>query len=151
MEQLARGPNLHIETRFERVRALALLAGLGKDPKSGVTAAEAASFADRSVAALRDAIDAGWAVRDGLKEPAFDPLRGREDFQKRVAELEAKHGPKAEPKDGSPRPATSSQRPTASGSPWPSMHHRPPPSRRRAPPIQRHVVSGSAPSRRFTK
>jgi hypothetical protein len=37
---LARVPNLPIETRFERVRALALSAGLGKDPKSGVTAAD---------------------------------------------------------------------------------------------------------------
>ena len=70
-----------------------------------MTAAEAASFADRSVAALRDAIDAGWAVREELKEPDFDPLRGREDFKKLVAELEAKHGPDAKPTDGSPRAA----------------------------------------------
>jgi hypothetical protein len=96
---LAGVPNLHIETRFERVRALALLAGLGKDPKSGVTAAEAASFADRSVAAFRDAIDAGWAVRDGLKEPDFDPLRGREDFQKLLAEVEARNKAQAARKE----------------------------------------------------
>ena len=77
MEQLDRVPNLPIETRFERVRALALLAGLGKDPKSGVTAAEADGFANRSVAALRGAIDAGWAVRDegaGIRRP---PRPGR--------------------------------------------------------------------------
>jgi hypothetical protein len=29
----------------------------------------------------------------------FDPLRGRDDFQKLLAELEAKAGPKAKPKD----------------------------------------------------
>jgi hypothetical protein len=64
-----------------------------------MTTAEAARFADRSVAALRDAIDAGWAVRDELKEPDFDALRGRDDFRKLVAEVEAKSGPKARPKD----------------------------------------------------
>ena len=36
---------------------------------------------------------------DELKEPDFDALRGRADFQKLVAELEAKAGPKAKPKD----------------------------------------------------
>ncbi len=92
-------PKLPIDARFERVRVLALLAGLGKDPKSGVTAAEAASFADRSVADLRDAINAGWAVRQELKAEEFDPLRGREDFKKLVAELEAKSRPEAKPKD----------------------------------------------------
>jgi eukaryotic-like serine/threonine-protein kinase len=75
-------------TRFERVRVLALLAGLGQAPKSGVTAAEGAAFADQAVAALRDAINSGWAARDELKEPDFDPLRKREDFQKLIAELE---------------------------------------------------------------
>jgi eukaryotic-like serine/threonine-protein kinase len=88
---------LPVDSRFERVRVLALLAGLGKDPRSGVTAAEAASFADRSVAALRDAIDAGWAVLQELKAQEFDPLRGREDFKKLVAELEAKSRPEAKP------------------------------------------------------
>jgi hypothetical protein len=35
-----------------------LLVGLVNDPKSGVSAAEAAAFADQSVAALRDATSA---------------------------------------------------------------------------------------------
>ena len=47
------------ETRFERSPALALLAGLGGEAKSGVTTAEAARFADQAVATLRDAINAG--------------------------------------------------------------------------------------------
>jgi serine/threonine-protein kinase len=82
--------NLDVETRFERSRALALLAGLARDGKSGVTAAEAASFADQAVAALHDAVQAGWVHYDELKEPDFDPLRGRDEFKKLVAGLEAK-------------------------------------------------------------
>ena len=45
-----------LDMRFERTRALALLAGLGGDAKSGVRKDEAQTFADQSVAALRDAI-----------------------------------------------------------------------------------------------
>jgi tetratricopeptide (TPR) repeat protein len=79
-------------TRFELSRALALLAGLGSDAKSGITAAEAKAFADRAVAALADAIKAGWrpAGLDDPKGPDFDALRSREDFQKLLAELAQK-------------------------------------------------------------
>jgi tetratricopeptide (TPR) repeat protein len=87
------------ETRFERGRALALLAGMAADGKSGVSAAEAAAFADQAVAALRDAFDAGWGNWAELKEPDFDPLRGREDFKKLLAEVEARSGPKVQPND----------------------------------------------------
>jgi tetratricopeptide (TPR) repeat protein len=79
-----------LDTWFERSRALALLSGLGKEAKSGVTAAEAATFSDQAVAALRDAIKAGWASPDELKETDFDSLRQRDDFQKLVKELEAR-------------------------------------------------------------
>jgi tetratricopeptide (TPR) repeat protein len=85
------------EARFERSRALALLAGLGGDVKSGVTKDEARTLADQSIAALRDAISAGWGWPDDLKEPDFDPLRGRDDFKKLVAEAEAKSRPKEKP------------------------------------------------------
>ena len=74
----------------ERSRALAILAGLGQDAKSGVTKEEASTFADRSVADLAAAIETGWALPSELKEPDFDALRGRADFQKLVAEAEAK-------------------------------------------------------------
>jgi tetratricopeptide (TPR) repeat protein/tRNA A-37 threonylcarbamoyl transferase component Bud32 len=84
----AKAPNP--ETRFERSRALAQLAGLGEEAKSGVTTAEAAAFADQSVAALRDAIKAGWNEPNELKEPDFDALRGREDFKKVLTELGTK-------------------------------------------------------------
>jgi hypothetical protein len=99
VELWAKEPAPNPETRFERSRALALLAGLGGDAKSGVTAAEAARFADQAVASLRDAFSAGWGWPDELKEPDFDPLRGRDDFKKLLAEVEAKSGPKAKPKD----------------------------------------------------
>jgi tetratricopeptide (TPR) repeat protein len=78
------------ETRFERSRALALLAELGGDAKAGVTNDEAKVFADQGIAALRDAINAGWGLLDELKEPDFNTLRSRADFQELVAELELK-------------------------------------------------------------
>ncbi len=85
VEQWAQVPAPDPGDQFERSRALALLAGLGGEAKSGVTTAEAAAFADQSVASLRDAINAGWNWPNELKEPDFDPLRGRADFQKLAA------------------------------------------------------------------
>jgi hypothetical protein len=91
LELWAKLPNLDIEMQVERSRALALLAGLGGDAKSGVTKEEARLFADQSVAALAAAVQTGWwALPSELKEPEFDALRGRPDFQKLVAEVEAK-------------------------------------------------------------
>ena len=95
----AKLPNQEAEWMDERSWVLAMLAGLGRDAKSGVTAAEATAFAAQAVAALRDAVGADWNQPDELKEPEYDVLRGRDDFQKLVAELEAKAGPKAKPKD----------------------------------------------------
>jgi serine/threonine-protein kinase len=90
---------LNPEARFEHSRVLALLAGLAADGKSGVTGAEAAAFAEQAVAALRDALEAGWrpAGPDDPKGPEFDALRRREDFQKLLAELAQKAS--AKPKD----------------------------------------------------
>ena len=99
LELWAKVPNPDNETRVERSRALALLAGLGGDAKSGVTPAEARAFADQAVPALRDAMSAGWNRPDELKEPDFDALRGRDDFQKLVAEVEAKAGQRAKERD----------------------------------------------------
>ncbi len=87
------------QDRLEQSRVLALLAGLGGEAKSGVTAAEAAALADQAVAALRDAIKAGWNWPDELMEPDFDALRGRADFRKLLAEVEARSAPKAKPID----------------------------------------------------
>jgi hypothetical protein len=69
------------------------LAELGGGPNSGTT--EAKMFVDQSIAALRDAIQAGWRQPDKLKEPEFDALRGRPDFQELYAELEKKAKPDA--------------------------------------------------------
>jgi hypothetical protein len=82
-------------------RALALLAGLDKDAKSGVTTAEAATFADQAVSSLRDAINAGLNWPNELKDPDFDAIRSRADFQQLLAEVEAKaekHAATAPPK-----------------------------------------------------
>jgi tetratricopeptide (TPR) repeat protein len=85
-------PANEVFTRFELSRALALLAGLGGDAKSGVTKEEARAFGDRAVAARADAIKAGWrpAGLDDPKGPDFDALRHREDFRKLLAELAQK-------------------------------------------------------------
>src|SRR5262249_52095552 len=89
IELWAKAPALDPDSRLERSRALALLAGLGGDAKSGVTTTEATAFADQAVADLRDAIKAGLGRGDELKEPEFDALRGRDDFQTVLAELDA--------------------------------------------------------------
>jgi serine/threonine-protein kinase len=104
VEILSNDIPLQIDQRIYRSWALALLAGLGADAKSGVTAAEAARFADQSVAALRDAVQAGWARPDELKEPEFDPIRKRDDFQKLVKELEAKAAANRAGPDKQPQP-----------------------------------------------
>jgi serine/threonine protein kinase/Tfp pilus assembly protein PilF len=90
VELWAKDPGPWPETQFERSRALALLAGLGGEVTSGVTTVEASQIADRALAALRDAISAGWNWPNELKEPDFDALRGRDDFKKLLADLEAK-------------------------------------------------------------
>ena len=57
---------------------------------------------------------------DEQKEPDFDALRGRADLQKPVAELEAKHGPKAKEGDRSRRLAAESHGSPTRGRSWPS-------------------------------
>ena len=66
---------------------------------SGVTSAEAAAFADQAVAALADAVKTGWGLPSELTAPDFDAVRGRDDFKKLLAELNAKSWPKARPTD----------------------------------------------------
>ncbi len=90
LELAAKVTHLQPQFQFDRLRTLALLAGLGADAKSGVTADEAKAFADQSVAALAALVKAGWTPSSELKDPDFDALRGRADFQKLVAEVEAK-------------------------------------------------------------
>jgi tetratricopeptide (TPR) repeat protein len=78
------------EDHFERARALALLAGLGSNAKSGVTKSESATFAGQAVTAVRDSLHAGWVDTGQLNEADFDSIRRRPDLQKVLKELEAK-------------------------------------------------------------
>jgi hypothetical protein len=94
-------PILGNREHVERSRSLALLAGLVSDARSGVTQDEAKAFADQAVAALADALKAGWTDLAELKEPDFDAIREREDFQKLLAELEAKLPKPADPASAS--------------------------------------------------
>jgi hypothetical protein len=76
---------------LRRTRVLALLAGLGGNAKSGVTAAEAKTFADQFVAPAV-VVQLGWALPSELKEPDLNALRDRTDFQKLVAEVDKEGG-----------------------------------------------------------
>ena len=49
------------------------------------------------LAVLADAVKTGWALPSELKEPDFDALRGRADFRKLLAEVEARSGPQTTP------------------------------------------------------
>jgi hypothetical protein len=51
---------------------------------------QATSYGDRAMALLREAVAKGLKNADLLKDEDFDPIRNREDFQKLLAELEAK-------------------------------------------------------------
>jgi hypothetical protein len=53
------------------------------------------SYADRALEALRQAVTRDYKDAANLKkDPDLDPLRGRDDFQKLLAELEAAVRPK---------------------------------------------------------
>ena len=46
-----------------------------------------------------DRTQIGWAFPSELKEPDFDAVRDRADFQQLVAEVDGKTAKKSEPKD----------------------------------------------------
>jgi serine/threonine protein kinase/tetratricopeptide (TPR) repeat protein len=76
---------------FLRACCHACLSELGDKPGSGVSAEEGRAETDRAMSWLRKAVTAGFGNPDSYRiESALDPLRGREDFKKLVAELEAK-------------------------------------------------------------
>ena len=76
---------------FLRACCHAGLSELGNQPGSGVSAEEGRAETDRAMSWLRKAVTAGVGNPDAYRiESALDPLRGREDFKKLVAELEAK-------------------------------------------------------------
>jgi eukaryotic-like serine/threonine-protein kinase len=74
---------------FNGACAHAALAGLAGQDGAGVSAAEGRAEADQAMALLRKAVDAGHRDPTEFRAAdALDPLRGREDFKKLVAELE---------------------------------------------------------------
>jgi eukaryotic-like serine/threonine-protein kinase len=69
----------------------AMLAGVAADRGSGMTAANASAAADKAMAALRDAVAAGYRNVAGIKsDPDLAVLRPRADFQQLMKELEPK-------------------------------------------------------------
>lgn len=87
VELWAKDPNPTIDTWIEKARCLALLAGLSKDAKAGVSSIEAEVFAAQAVTDLRDAIAAGWDDFVELREPDWSALRDRADYKKLLADL----------------------------------------------------------------
>jgi hypothetical protein len=89
-EKLSRtdGDFLYNAARYRAVTA-AVIRGTGL--QSVQRAQEAAAEADRAMAWLKQAVAVGYKDAAHMKQdPDLDPLRGREDFQKLIAELELK-------------------------------------------------------------
>jgi serine/threonine protein kinase/tetratricopeptide (TPR) repeat protein len=73
---------------FETAGAHATLSALAGRGGSGVPAAEGTSEADRAMAGLRRAVAMGYRESDEYgREPALDPLRGRDDFRLMMMDL----------------------------------------------------------------
>ena len=76
------------EDTFNEGCCHALLAGLAGRDGAGVPAADGQAEADQAMALLRKTVGTGY--RDAFAfqtDPALDPLRRREDFQKLLTEL----------------------------------------------------------------
>jgi eukaryotic-like serine/threonine-protein kinase len=85
-ENLPRRNALHW---FETACCSATLSGLAGRKDSGVPAGDAPAHAEQAMAMLRKAIGMGFRDTHTYRtETALDPLRGREDFKKLLAELE---------------------------------------------------------------
>src|SRR5262249_53447301 len=81
-------PNLNIEARYDLARDHALLAAATADPRSGLSAAIAVAEADRAMAALRQAVAAGYGNLDEpRRDPDLWPLRDRDDFRLLMMDL----------------------------------------------------------------
>jgi eukaryotic-like serine/threonine-protein kinase len=79
------------EQTFLRACCHAGLSELGNRPGSGVSAEEGRAETERAMSCLHKAGTAGYGNPDAYRtESALDPLRGRDDFKRLVAELESK-------------------------------------------------------------
>jgi hypothetical protein len=88
VEQL---PTLSVRNHYNLACYHALLAGVATEAGSGMTADEGLAAAERAMAALRQAIAAGYSTVAQLRtDVSLDTLRPREDFQQLVKELEEK-------------------------------------------------------------
>ena len=82
---------LSLEARFDLVCTQALLAALASNPGSKLTDAEEQGAADKAMEMLRQVIVDGWRDLTQMRtDKDLDALRKRPDFQKALAELEAK-------------------------------------------------------------
>src|SRR5262249_30565858 len=81
-------PNTAIEARYDLACAHAVLPAAAADPRSGLSPAIAVAEADRAMAALRQAIAAGYGKVGKLRrDPDLLPLRARPDFQLLLMDL----------------------------------------------------------------
>ena len=86
--------NLCYSARFRAVAAEAIRAA----DKASPAAQQADAEADRAMAWLKKAVDAGYMDTAELKRDKYmDPLRNRDDFKKLVADLEQKSRDKVKP------------------------------------------------------
>jgi tetratricopeptide (TPR) repeat protein len=75
-------PAKTVESRFELARNHALLAALAGQPHSELSAADGTVESDRTIAALRDAVAAGYRKLDQARtDPDLDSVRSRSDFR----------------------------------------------------------------------
>jgi tetratricopeptide (TPR) repeat protein len=81
-------PSLSAEATFDLARGQALLAAAASVPGSGLSATQGLGEAQRAMAALRQAVAAGYRNLERMqRETDLDPLRSRRDFQLLMMDL----------------------------------------------------------------
>ena len=76
------------ELWFETACGHAALSALAGREGSGIPATDGPAEADKALALLKKAVAIGYRAPPFRTEPALDPLRGREDFQKLLTEIQ---------------------------------------------------------------